>query len=116
MAKTDLTHLKDSVIQGFKWACREGPLCDEPIRNVKFKLLDARVASEPIHRGGGQVCVCHICVAVYTITSVTYIYEAVCASVFLLIHIQTIPLCNCAFLNLIYIYVLRVYSIYIHTP
>ncbi|KAG6613343.1 U5 small nuclear ribonucleoprotein component [Phytophthora cinnamomi] len=31
------------------------PLCDEPIRNTKFKILDATIASEPIHRGGGQV-------------------------------------------------------------
>lgn len=47
--------IKESVIQGFKWGCREGPLCDEPIRNVKFKILHANVANEPIHRGGGQV-------------------------------------------------------------
>lgn len=47
--------VKDSIVQGFKWGCREGPLCDEPIRNVKFKILDATIASEPIHRGGGQV-------------------------------------------------------------
>lgn len=53
--KSSLESVKDSVVQGFRWACREGPLCDEPIRNVKFKLLDATVASEPIHRGGGQV-------------------------------------------------------------
>ena len=25
------------------------------IRNVKFKILDAVIAAEPIHRGGGQV-------------------------------------------------------------
>jgi hypothetical protein len=30
-------------------------LCDEPLRGVKFKLLDASIAPEPIHRGGGQV-------------------------------------------------------------
>jgi U5 small nuclear ribonucleoprotein component len=50
-----LSTVKDSVVQGFKWGCREGPLCDEPMRNVKFKILDASVAREPIHRGGGQV-------------------------------------------------------------
>ena len=38
-----------------QWGSREGPLCDEPIRNVKFKILDASLASEPLHRGGGQV-------------------------------------------------------------
>lgn len=47
--------VKDSVVQGFQWATREGPLCEEPIRNVKFKILDATVAAEPIHRGGGQI-------------------------------------------------------------
>ncbi|VVD01522.1 unnamed protein product [Leptidea sinapis] len=26
---------------GFQWGTREGPLCEEPIRNVKFKILDA---------------------------------------------------------------------------
>ncbi len=41
--------------QGFQWGAREGPLCDEPIRNVKFKILDAQIAPEPIYRGGGQV-------------------------------------------------------------
>jgi U5 small nuclear ribonucleoprotein component len=47
--------VKDSIVQGFQWATREGPLCEEPIRNVKFKILDASVAAEPIHRGGGQI-------------------------------------------------------------
>eukprot|EP00057_Strongylocentrotus_purpuratus_P033974 XP_793465.4 PREDICTED: 116 kDa U5 small nuclear ribonucleoprotein component [Strongylocentrotus purpuratus] len=50
-----LTSVKDSIVQGFQWGTREGPLCDEPIRNVKFKILDGVIASEPIHRGGGQV-------------------------------------------------------------
>lgn len=50
-----LYNVKDSVIQGFQWASREGPLCEEPIRNVKFKLLDATLAAEPIYRGGGQI-------------------------------------------------------------
>jgi U5 small nuclear ribonucleoprotein component len=43
------------VVQGFQWGTREGPLCDEPIRNVKFKILDATIAEQPLHRGGGQM-------------------------------------------------------------
>jgi len=39
----------------FQWGAREGPLCDEPIRNVKFKIIDARIAPEPLHRGSGQI-------------------------------------------------------------
>lgn len=41
--------------QGFQWGTREGPLCDEPIRGVKFRILDASLAQEPIYRGGGQI-------------------------------------------------------------
>jgi U5 small nuclear ribonucleoprotein component len=53
--KRTLGSVKDSVVQGFQWACREGPLCDEPIRNVKFRLTNASVAPEPLARGGGQI-------------------------------------------------------------
>lgn len=75
-----LYSVKESIKQGFQWGCREGPLCDErasrapalallsspgtltdaavwsaAIRNVKFRLLGADLAQEPIYRGGGQV-------------------------------------------------------------
>ena len=53
--KSLLSSVKDSIVQGFQWGTREGPLCEEPIRNVKFKILDAVIANEPLHRGGGQV-------------------------------------------------------------
>ncbi|XP_052866518.1 116 kDa U5 small nuclear ribonucleoprotein component [Anopheles cruzii] len=53
--KTLLGAVKDSIVQGFQWGTREGPLCEEPIRNVKFKILDATIAPEPKHRGGGQI-------------------------------------------------------------
>ncbi|KAJ4878900.1 Ribosomal protein S5/Elongation factor G/III/V family protein [Raphanus sativus] len=47
--------VKDSIVQGFQWGAREGPLCDEPIRNVKFKIVDSWIAPEPLHRGSGQM-------------------------------------------------------------
>ncbi|XP_020267278.1 110 kDa U5 small nuclear ribonucleoprotein component CLO [Asparagus officinalis] len=53
--KNLLGAVKDSIVQGFQWGAREGPLCDEPIRNVKFKIMDAAIAAEPLHRGGGQI-------------------------------------------------------------
>jgi U5 small nuclear ribonucleoprotein component len=53
--KSLLNAVKDSIVQGFQWGAREGPLCDEPIRNVKFKIVDAKIASEPLHRGTGQI-------------------------------------------------------------
>ncbi|TCD65476.1 hypothetical protein EIP91_002594 [Steccherinum ochraceum] len=47
--------VKPHIMQGFQWGAREGPLCDEPMRNVKFRILDASLAQEPIFRGGGQI-------------------------------------------------------------
>jgi 116 kDa U5 small nuclear ribonucleoprotein component len=46
-----LESVREPVIRGFKWATREGPLCDEPVRNAKFKLLHAVISEEPISRG-----------------------------------------------------------------
>ena len=37
--------VKNSIVQGFRWACREGPLCKEPIRNVKKKVQNHRCQS-----------------------------------------------------------------------
>ncbi|KAG9103457.1 hypothetical protein FRC06_010654 [Ceratobasidium sp. 370] len=53
--KKMLGTVKEHIKQGFQWGTREGPLCDEPIRNVKFRILDATLAQEPIFRGGGQI-------------------------------------------------------------
>lgn len=50
-----LQHVRESLRQGFQWGTREGPLCDEPIRNTKFKILDTVLATESIYRGGGQI-------------------------------------------------------------
>jgi 116 kDa U5 small nuclear ribonucleoprotein component len=50
-----LAAVRDSIVQGFQWGAREGPLCDEPMRSVKFKLVGATVASDALSRGGGQV-------------------------------------------------------------
>lgn len=65
--------VKEHIKQGFQWGAREGPLCDErkvytfacvifpnlfsfeAMRNVKFRVLDASLAQEPIFRGGGQI-------------------------------------------------------------
>lgn len=43
------------MVDRFQWGAREGPLCDEPIRNVKFKIVDAKIAPEPLNRGTGQI-------------------------------------------------------------
>lgn len=53
--KKKLNLIRNSVVQGFQWGTREGPLCDEPIRNCRFKLINATIADQPIDRGGGQI-------------------------------------------------------------
>lgn len=50
-----LDSCRSSIVQGFQWATREGPLCEEPVRGSKIKILDAVLAEKSIHRGGGQV-------------------------------------------------------------
>ena len=53
--KKELETVRGSIVQGFRWGCREGPLCDEPMRSCKFRVVDATLASEGIYRGGGQI-------------------------------------------------------------
>jgi len=53
--KKHLQAVREPLRQGFAWATRDGPLCEEPIRNVKFRLTDIELASEAIFRGGGQI-------------------------------------------------------------
>ncbi|EMR67913.1 putative 116 kda u5 small nuclear ribonucleoprotein component protein [Eutypa lata UCREL1] len=63
--KSLLRTVRETIRQGFSWAAREGPLCEEQlenfqkimmaIRNTKFRIMDASLAQEAIFRGGGQV-------------------------------------------------------------
>lgn len=50
-----LNEIKDSVVAAFQWASKEGVLCDENMRGIKFKVLDVTLHSDAIHRGGGQI-------------------------------------------------------------
>lgn len=46
---------RDKIVHGFRWAVKEGPLCEEPVRGCKFKIMSADFGSEPIQRGSGQI-------------------------------------------------------------
>jgi len=50
-----LNEIKDSVVAGFQWASKEGVLCDENMRGVRFDLHDVTLHADAIHRGGGQI-------------------------------------------------------------
>lgn len=53
--KAKLYQVKDFMVQGFQWSTKEGPLCEEPIKAVKFKILGGTFASEPVYRSGSQL-------------------------------------------------------------
>merc|ERR1711876_56358 len=50
-----LNEIKDSCVAGFQWASKEGVLCDENMRSVRFNLYDVALHTDAIHRGGGQI-------------------------------------------------------------
>ena len=50
-----LNEIKDSFVSGFQWASREGPVAEEPMRSIRFNVLDVTLHADAIHRGGGQI-------------------------------------------------------------
>lgn len=50
-----LNEIKDSVVAGFQWATKEGVMCDENLRGVRFNIHDVTLHADAIHRGGGQI-------------------------------------------------------------
>jgi len=53
--KDRLNLVRESIVQGFQWATREGPLCEEQMMNTKFKLLEGEFAPEAVFRSQGQL-------------------------------------------------------------
>ena len=39
----------------FAWATKEGVLCDENMRGIRFNIHDVTLHTDAIHRGGGQI-------------------------------------------------------------
>jgi elongation factor 2 len=50
-----LNEIKDSIVAGFQWATKEGVMCDENMRGVRFDIQDVTLHTDAIHRGGGQI-------------------------------------------------------------
>jgi elongation factor 2 len=50
-----LNEIKDSCVAAFQWATKEGVLCEENMRGIKFRVLDVVLHADAIHRGGGQI-------------------------------------------------------------
>ena len=50
-AKPELLEVLDFIISGFRFACRAGPLCGEPMRGVKVNLMDIKLnENAELHR------------------------------------------------------------------
>ncbi len=50
-----LNEIKDSTDAAFQWVTKEGVLCEEPMRGIRFNIMDVTLHADAIHRGGGQI-------------------------------------------------------------
>jgi len=50
-----LHEVKDSIKTGFEKVVFESVMCGEPLRGVRFNLMDGLFHSDSVHRGGGQI-------------------------------------------------------------
>jgi elongation factor 2 len=54
-AKPELLEVLDFVMSGFRFACRAGPLCGEPMRGVKVNLMGIQLSENSEHHGPVEV-------------------------------------------------------------
>merc|ERR1719236_304222 len=50
-----LLEIKEHVNSAFQWITKEGPLCEENMRAIRFNLMDVTMHADAIHRGAGQI-------------------------------------------------------------
>lgn len=50
-----LAEIKDHMVSAFQWATKEGVLCEESVRGVRYNLFDVALHTDAVHRGGGQI-------------------------------------------------------------
>ncbi|MCA9485224.1 MAG: GTP-binding protein, partial [Nanoarchaeota archaeon] len=50
-----MNEIKDSVVAGFEIATKSGVLCQETLRGAKFEIMDTKIHSDSMHRGGAQI-------------------------------------------------------------
>merc|ERR1712100_761687 len=50
-----LIEIKEHVNSAFQWCTKEGPLCEENMRGIRFNLMDVTMHADAIHRGAGQI-------------------------------------------------------------
>merc|ERR1712048_474438 len=50
-----MNEIKEHVASAFQWTTKEGPLCEENMRGIRFNLMDCTLHADSIHRGAGQI-------------------------------------------------------------
>jgi elongation factor 2 len=50
-----LNDVEGSINAEFISTCEKGPLCEEPIRGVRFNLKDVKLHADKVHRGDSQI-------------------------------------------------------------
>merc|ERR1712127_601556 len=50
-----MNEIKEHVASAFQWTTKEGPLCEENMRSIRFNLMDCTLHADSIHRGAGQI-------------------------------------------------------------
>lgn len=50
-----IAEIKEHVVSGMQWAAKEGPLCEENMRGIRFDIHDVTLHTDSIHRGAGQI-------------------------------------------------------------
>ncbi|KNE69095.1 elongation factor 2 [Allomyces macrogynus ATCC 38327] len=80
-----LNEIKDSCVAAFQWATKEGVLCEEHMRSIRFNVLDVTLHADAIHRGGGQimptcrrVCYASVLTATPTLQEPVFLAEVQC--------------------------------------
>ena len=46
---------RDTIISGYRWGVKEGPLAYEQMRGLKAKITDVSLHEDPVHRGPAQI-------------------------------------------------------------
>merc|ERR1712190_31624 len=50
-----LNEIKEHVNSAFQWTTKEGPICEENMRGIRFNIMDVTLHTDAIHRGAGQI-------------------------------------------------------------
>merc|ERR1712137_234702 len=80
-----MNEIKEHVNSAFQWTSKEGPLCEENMRGIRFNIMDVTLHADSIHRGAGQiapptrrVCFAAELTAKPTLQEPVFLVEVVC--------------------------------------